>query len=65
MIKKGDTPTYIINKNIIKRFSQRSTIFGRKLFDKEADFYHKGMYDNSLEIIADKKKDIQNLTTQK
>lgn len=56
MIKKCDTPTYTIDKNVLKRFNQRLTIFGRKLFDTKADFFHKGMYDNSLEIIADNKK---------
>jgi hypothetical protein len=56
MIKKSDMPTYKIDKNILKRFSQRLTIFGRKLYDAEADFYHKGIYENSLEIIADNKE---------
>jgi hypothetical protein len=51
MIKKNNTSVYIIDKNILKKFSQRLTIFGRKLYDIDADFYRKGMYDNSLEII--------------
>jgi len=56
MIKKIDASSYIIDKNILKRFSQRLTVFGRKLYDTEADFYNKGMYDNSLKVIAEKKE---------
>ena len=56
MIEKSDTSTYIVDKKILKRFSQRNTIFGRKVYDEKADFYHKGIFDNSLEIIKDNKK---------
>ena len=56
MIEKTDTPPYVIDKKKLKRFSKRKTIFGRKLYDKKADFYNLGMYDNSLEKIRQNKK---------
>ena len=55
MIKKIETPSYIIDKKTIKRFNQRQTIFGRKLHDPRADFYKKGMYDNSSSVISKNK----------
>jgi hypothetical protein len=54
MIKKMDKQPYVIDKKILKRFNQRQTIFGRKLYDKKSDFYKKGMYDNSAKIISKK-----------
>jgi ferredoxin len=51
-----DTQPYIIDKNILKRYSQRKTIFGRKLYDTKADFYQKGIYDNLASIILKKKE---------
>ena len=56
MIKKIDLPTYIIDKKILKRFNQRQTVFGRKLYDKKSDFYKKGMYDNSEKVISENKE---------
>jgi len=56
MIKKIDEPSYIIDKQILKRFNQRHTIFGRKLFDAKSDFYKKGMYENSPKIITQNKE---------
>ena len=56
MIKKIPTPNYIIDKKTLKRFNQRQTVFGRKLYDEEANFYKEGMYDNSAKIISENKK---------
>ncbi len=56
MIKKIDLPAYVINKKILKRFNQRQTVFGRKLYDKKSDFYKKGMYDNSEKVISENKE---------
>ena len=39
MIGKIDTPSYIIDKKILKRFNQRQTVFGRKLYDAKSGFY--------------------------
>jgi hypothetical protein len=55
MIKKINKPSYIIDEKILKRFNQRKTIFGRKLHDPKSDFYNKGMYDNSLNVISKNK----------
>ena len=52
MIEKIDIPPYAINKKILKRFNQRQTVFGRKIYDKKSDFYKKGMYNNSAKIIS-------------
>lgn len=43
-----------ITKNLI-RFDQRNNIFGRMIYDKQSDFYRKGIYDNIKKIIIDKK----------
>jgi len=56
MIKKIDLPNYVIDKEILKRFNQRKTVFGRKLYDKKSDFYKKGMYDNSEKVISENKE---------
>ena len=55
MIKKIDIPSYIIDKKILKRFNQRQTVFGRKLYDKKSDFYKKGMYDKTSRVISKNK----------
>jgi hypothetical protein len=55
MIKKIDTPSYVIDKKTLKRFNQRQTVFGRKLYDTKSDFYKVGMYDNSSNVISNKK----------
>jgi hypothetical protein len=55
MIKKIDTSSYIIDKKTLKRFNQRQTVFGRKLYDPKSDFYKVGMYVNSLNVISKKK----------
>jgi len=52
MIKKINTPSYTIDKKILKRYNQRQTVFGRKLYDKKSDFYKKGMYNNSSKVIS-------------
>ncbi len=56
MIKKIGLPTYVIDKKILKRFNQRQTVFGRKLYDKKSVFFKKGMYDNSEKVISENKK---------
>ena len=56
MVKKINSPSYIIDKKILKRFNQRQTVFGRKLYDKKSDFYKKGMYDNSSKVISSGKE---------
>jgi ferredoxin len=56
MIKKIDSPSYVIDDNVLKRFSQRQTVFGRKLYDETSNFYNKGMYDKTLKIISSGKK---------
>jgi hypothetical protein len=61
MIKKINEKPYVIDKKILKRFNQRQTIFGRKLYDKKSDFYKKGMYDNSAKIISKKKEGYSHL----
>ena len=55
MIKKIETPSYIIDKKTLKRFNQRQTIFGRKLHDPKSDFYKIDMYENSSKVISNKK----------
>jgi hypothetical protein len=61
MNKKIDTQPYVIDKKILKRFNQRQTIFGRKLYDAKSDFYKKGMYDNLANIISKKKEGYSHL----
>ena len=61
MIKKINTPSYIIDKKILKRFNQRQTVFGRKLYDEKSDFYKKGMYDNSSKVISSVKEGYSHL----
>jgi len=61
MIKEINIPSYIIDKKILKRFNQRKTVFGRKLFDETSDFYKKGMYDNSSKMISSGKEGYSNL----
>ncbi|GAG56923.1 unnamed protein product, partial [marine sediment metagenome] len=61
MIKQIDTPSYIIDKKILKRFNQRQTVFGRKLYNAKSDFYKKGMYDNSSKIISKNKEGYSHL----
>ena len=56
MVKKINSPSYIIDKKILKRFNQRQTVFGRKLYDKKSDFFKRGMYDNSSKVISSGKK---------
>jgi hypothetical protein len=56
MNNKSATTSYSIDKKILTRFNQRQNIFGRKLYDTTADFYHKGMYDNSSKIITQNKE---------
>jgi len=56
MIKKIDLPNYVVDKKKLKRFNQRQTIFGRKIYDKKSDFYKKGMYDNSEKVISENKE---------
>jgi hypothetical protein len=56
MIKEIDTPSYIVDNKILKRFNQRQTVFGRKLYDEKANFYNNGMYVNSLKKISDGKE---------
>ena len=52
MIKKFNVPSYTIDKKILKRFNQRQTVFGRKLYDPKSDFYKLGVYDNSSNVIS-------------
>jgi ferredoxin len=61
MVKKTNDLSYIIDKKILKRFSQRENVFGRKLYDKKSDFYKKGMYDNAAKIISSGKKGYSHL----
>ena len=56
MIKKISNPPYIVDKKTLKRFNQRQTIFGRKLYDKKSGFFNKGMYDKSLNIVSSDKE---------
>jgi len=50
-ITEVDDPPYRIDERLLQRFDQRQTVFGRMLFDREASFYEKGMYDKAAEII--------------
>ena len=61
MIKKINASSYTIDKKILKRFNQRQTVFGRKLYDKKSDFYKKGMYDNIPKIISSGKEGYSHL----
>jgi hypothetical protein len=56
MIKKINDPSYIVDKKILKRFNQRQTVFGRKLYDEESDFYKKEMYDNTPKAFSSGRK---------
>jgi len=56
MIKKIDSPSYIIDNKILKRFNQRQTVFGRLLYDETSNFYKKGMYENSLKKVSSGKQ---------
>jgi hypothetical protein len=55
MINKIGITPYVLDKKNLKRFNQKSNVFGRKLFDKKADFYGKNMYDNSKKVISENK----------
>ncbi len=51
-IKKIDIPSYITDPNVLRRFDQRQTVFGRMLYDEKASFYKKNMYDNVAKMIT-------------
>jgi len=56
MIQKNNSLPYVLSKNILKRFDQRQTVFGRMKYDKKTDFYKKGMYDNVEKILLAQKE---------
>jgi reductive dehalogenase len=55
-IRQCTSSPYTVNKDTLSRFDQRDTIFGRMVYDKKADFYKKGMYDNVEKILSEHKK---------
>ena len=52
MIKKVDSPPYIIDEKILTKFNDMKTVFGRMLHDDTADFYQKRLYDNIEDILS-------------
>jgi ferredoxin len=53
MIRKADSPSYKVDRQVLKRFDQRQNIFGRMLWDEKANFHKKSMYENVAKIIAE------------
>jgi len=56
MIQEVDSPSYTTNRNNLKRFDERKTVFGRMLHDKKADYYGKGMYDEIEKVLSGNQK---------
>ena len=56
MVKEINSPSYIIDNKILKRFNQRQNVFGKKLYDKKSDFYKIGVYENASEVILSGKE---------
>jgi reductive dehalogenase len=59
-MNSNDKSPYYTIKNL-KRFDQRDNIFGRMKYDKNADFYKMGIYDNINKIITNDNKGYSNL----
>lgn len=53
MIQEVDLMPYTIDRNNLKRFDERKTVFGRMLHDTKADYYGREMYDEIKEVISD------------
>lgn len=52
MVTKLDSFPYTIDPQVLTRFDQRETIFGRRLWESEADFYGKNVHENAASVIA-------------
>jgi hypothetical protein len=48
---KTASPPYTIDAQLLSRFDQKQTVFGRRTWDTEAEFYGMGVHDNALHII--------------
>jgi len=47
----GPSP-YDIDPDVLIRFDQRMTVFGRMIHDESADYFGKGMYDEIEKILS-------------
>jgi len=45
-------PPYVVDARVYARFDQRNTVFGRRAWDQEADFYGADMHARALDMIA-------------
>ena len=52
MIRELDSPPYTVDPQVLGRFDQRQTVFQRRFWDKEADFYGKNLYENVGNVVA-------------
>jgi len=52
MDETGKAAPYVVDERILKRFDQRKTVFGRMLFDADAPFHGRSMYEKAAGIIA-------------
>ena len=52
MVTKLDLPPYTIDPQVLARFDQRETVFGRRRWEPGADFYGKPVHENAASTIA-------------
>ena len=52
-VKGLAAPGYTIDEEVYQRFDQRHNIFGRMLYDKDAPFYKRDMYENVVKKIRE------------
>jgi len=51
-IRQLDAPPYTVDPQVLRRFDQRQTVFGRKANDPQAEFYRKETHEHAAEIIG-------------
>jgi ferredoxin len=52
VITELDSPPYVIDPQVLARFDQRETVFGRRRWEAEANFYGKDLHAEALAKIA-------------
>jgi epoxyqueuosine reductase len=52
VIQQLDSPPYTVDRDILRRFDQRQTVFARSRSDAQAGFYGKSVHENAAEAIA-------------
>jgi len=55
-VERVDEPPYVIDERVFRKFDQRWNAFGRILYDREAPFYRRGMYDKIPDIVISGKE---------